>query len=177
MGTAVSLLMIAAGAIMAWVVFNTTTGFGIYTVGIILMVVGAVGLVLSIVFWSSWGGFSADVTAARPPSNADRSAIPTQPRRKEREATCLLLIILVVPSSSPSWRIRLQQALTASLPAAERQKAASTVGPQSTSPANGSRFHAKARRLRQRARRVEHSSTEELNARPVCEVGVAQAQA
>ena len=58
MGTAVSLLMIAAGAIMAWAVTTTATGFSVHTFGIILMVVGAVGLVLSIVFWSSWGGFS-----------------------------------------------------------------------------------------------------------------------
>ena len=58
MGTAVSLLMIAAGAIMVWAVNTTASGFSIHTVGIILMVVGAVGLVLSIIFWSSWGGFS-----------------------------------------------------------------------------------------------------------------------
>jgi hypothetical protein len=57
MGTAVSLLMIAAGAIMVWAVNTTASGFSIHTVGIILMVVGAVGLVLSVVFWSSWGGF------------------------------------------------------------------------------------------------------------------------
>jgi hypothetical protein len=57
MGTAVSLLIIAAGAIMAWAVNTTASGFSIHTVGIILMVVGAVGLVLSIIFWSSWGGF------------------------------------------------------------------------------------------------------------------------
>jgi hypothetical protein len=56
MGTAVSLLMIAAGAIMVWAVNTTVSGLSIHTVGIILMVVGAVGLVLSIVFWSSWGG-------------------------------------------------------------------------------------------------------------------------
>ena len=58
MGTAVSLLLIAAGAIMVWAVNTTVSGLSIHTVGIILMVVGAVGLVLSIVFWSSWGGFS-----------------------------------------------------------------------------------------------------------------------
>ena len=58
MGTAVSLLIIAAGAIMVWAVNTTVSGLSIHTVGIILMVVGAVGLVLSIVFWSSWGGFS-----------------------------------------------------------------------------------------------------------------------
>jgi hypothetical protein len=57
MGTAVSLLMIAAGAIMVWAVNMTASGISIHTVGIILMVVGALGLVLSIVFWSSWGGF------------------------------------------------------------------------------------------------------------------------
>jgi hypothetical protein len=57
MGTTGSLLMIAAGAIMTWAVNTTASGFSIHTVGIILMVVGAVGLVLSIVFWSSWGGF------------------------------------------------------------------------------------------------------------------------
>jgi hypothetical protein len=57
MGTAVSLLMIAAGAIMVWAVTATVSGISIHTVGVILMVIGAVGLVLSIVFWSSWGGF------------------------------------------------------------------------------------------------------------------------
>ena len=57
MGTAASLVMIAAGAIMVWAVNTTASGFSIHTVGIILIAVGAAGLVLSIVFWSSWGGF------------------------------------------------------------------------------------------------------------------------
>ena len=57
MGTAASLLMIAVGAIMTWAVTTTASGFSIHTVGIILMVVGGVGLALSIFFWSSWGGF------------------------------------------------------------------------------------------------------------------------
>jgi len=57
MGTAVSLLMIAAGAIMVWAVTATVSGISIHIVGIILIVIGAVGLVLSIVFWQSWGGF------------------------------------------------------------------------------------------------------------------------
>ncbi len=59
MGTAVSLLIIAAGAIMTWAVTATVAGINIHTVGIILMVVGAAGLVLSIIFWSSWGGFGS----------------------------------------------------------------------------------------------------------------------
>jgi hypothetical protein len=57
MGTAVSLLLIAVGAIMTWAVSATVAGLNIHTVGIILMVVGAAGLVLSVIFWSSWGGF------------------------------------------------------------------------------------------------------------------------
>jgi hypothetical protein len=57
MGIGVSLILIAAGAIMTWAVTATTSGFNIHTVGIILMVVGAVGIVLSMMFWSSWGGF------------------------------------------------------------------------------------------------------------------------
>jgi len=56
MGIGVSLILIAAGAIMTWAVNVSSSGFNINTVGIILMVVGAVGLLLSLMFWSSWGG-------------------------------------------------------------------------------------------------------------------------
>jgi len=62
MGTAVSLLMIAAGAILTWAVTATVAGISIHTVGIILIVIGAVGLVLSVIFWSSWGGVGAGAT-------------------------------------------------------------------------------------------------------------------
>ena len=57
MGVGVSLLLIAAGAILTWAVSAETSGIDLNTVGVILMVVGAIGLVLSLVFWSSWGGF------------------------------------------------------------------------------------------------------------------------
>lgn len=30
--------------------------FNVHTVGVILMVVGVVGFVISLIFWSSWGG-------------------------------------------------------------------------------------------------------------------------
>jgi hypothetical protein len=58
MGTAISLVLIAAGAILTWAVTATASGIDINTVGVILMIVGAAGLVLSIIFWSTWGGFS-----------------------------------------------------------------------------------------------------------------------
>jgi hypothetical protein len=57
MGMGASLVMIAAGAILAFAVHASTSGFSIHTVGIILLVVGIVGVLLSAVFWSSWGGF------------------------------------------------------------------------------------------------------------------------
>ena len=37
----------------------TTSGFNIHTIGVILMIVGAIGLVISMFFWSSWGGVGA----------------------------------------------------------------------------------------------------------------------
>jgi hypothetical protein len=56
MGVGVSLILIAAGAILAWAVTATAHGFNVHTVGYILLVVGIVGLLLSLMFWSSWAG-------------------------------------------------------------------------------------------------------------------------
>ena len=57
MGVGVSILLIAAGAILTWAVTATVNGVSIHTVGVILLIVGIVGLVMSMIFWSSWGGF------------------------------------------------------------------------------------------------------------------------
>jgi hypothetical protein len=56
MGIGVSLILIAVGAILTWAVNATVSGIDINTIGVILMVVGVVGLILSLMFWSSWGG-------------------------------------------------------------------------------------------------------------------------
>ena len=56
MGIGVSLILIAAGAILTWAVNATVSGLDINTIGVILMIVGAIGLVLSLMFWSTWGG-------------------------------------------------------------------------------------------------------------------------
>jgi hypothetical protein len=56
MGLGVSLILVAAGAILAWAVHVTTTGFNLNTIGYILLVVGIVGALLSMIFWSSWAG-------------------------------------------------------------------------------------------------------------------------
>ena len=63
MGIGVSLLLVAAGAILKFAVTATTSGINLNTVGVVLMVVGVIGLLLSLIFWSSWGGFGGRATA------------------------------------------------------------------------------------------------------------------
>jgi hypothetical protein len=57
MGISLSLLLAATGAVLIWAVDATVAGLNIHTVGVILLIVGIVGFVASLVFWSSWGGF------------------------------------------------------------------------------------------------------------------------
>ena len=59
MGITASLLLAAAGAVMLWAVDASTSGFNIHTAGAILLVVGIIGFVVSLFFWSSWGGFGS----------------------------------------------------------------------------------------------------------------------
>jgi Domain of unknown function (DUF6458) len=56
MGLGVSILLIAAGAILAFAVNTTVSGVDIQTIGWILLIVGIIGAVLSMIFWSSWAG-------------------------------------------------------------------------------------------------------------------------
>jgi hypothetical protein len=55
-GIGVSLILIAVGAILTWAVNTEVSGVDIQTIGVILLVVGLAGAILSLVFWSSWGG-------------------------------------------------------------------------------------------------------------------------
>jgi hypothetical protein len=48
-----STVAIAAGAIMHWAVTTTGHGFNVSTVGIILMIVGAIGLVVSMIVFAT----------------------------------------------------------------------------------------------------------------------------
>jgi hypothetical protein len=66
MGITASLILIAAGAILTWAVTAEVSGVDLDTVGVILMVVGIAGGLISLMFWSSWGGFGArDTTIVR----------------------------------------------------------------------------------------------------------------
>ncbi len=57
MGIGVSILLIAAGAILTWAIHYSHSGVNLHLIGVILLVVGVVGALLSLIFWSSIGGY------------------------------------------------------------------------------------------------------------------------
>jgi hypothetical protein len=57
MGIGFSVFVIAVGAILRFAVTVHTNGFNVHTIGVILLVVGIVGMLASMIFWSSWGGW------------------------------------------------------------------------------------------------------------------------
>jgi hypothetical protein len=60
MGIGVSIFLLAVGAILTFAVNVNTSGssFDLNTVGIILMLAGALGLLFTLVFWSSFSPWS-----------------------------------------------------------------------------------------------------------------------
>ena len=54
MGFGVSIFLIAVGAILTYAVEVDAEGIDLNTVGVILMVVGAIGLLFSLLFLSAW---------------------------------------------------------------------------------------------------------------------------
>ncbi len=55
MGFGTSIFLIAVGAILAFAVNATVQGLDVVVVGWILMGVGALGLLISIALWDTWG--------------------------------------------------------------------------------------------------------------------------
>ena len=78
MGIAVSILLIAVGAILTWGVTAEAEGLDVNNIGVILLIVGLLGLVLSMIFWSSWGGFH------RRTAYVDRGVAPAAPAAPRR---------------------------------------------------------------------------------------------
>jgi Domain of unknown function (DUF6458) len=56
MGIGVSLILVAVGAILIWAVNAEVSGLELTTIGWILLIVGIAGALISLIFWSSWGG-------------------------------------------------------------------------------------------------------------------------
>jgi hypothetical protein len=62
MGIGTSIFLIAIGAILRFAVTATVSGVNIHTVGTILLIVGIVGLLISLLYMTIW----ADRTRAAP---------------------------------------------------------------------------------------------------------------
>jgi hypothetical protein len=75
MGIGTSLFLIAVGAILDFAVNVQTNGFNIHTIGVILMIVGVVGILVSLLFWNSWGGFGSHRTVVQDDSPSGRRIV------------------------------------------------------------------------------------------------------
>ena len=107
MGIGVSLILIAVGAILTWAVTDNVSNVDLSTVGVILMVVGLAGGLISLMFWSSWGGFGGYrretvVHDGRQTesSSAERSGRGRQPRPRH-----FLSLGMIPPMAPPEPRI------------------------------------------------------------------------
>lgn len=60
-----SIFLFAAGAVLTYGVTATVEGVNLDAVGVILMIVGAIGFVLSGLFWASWAPFGRDRSVER----------------------------------------------------------------------------------------------------------------
>jgi Zn-dependent protease with chaperone function len=78
MGIGTSIFLIALGAILRFAVTASVSGIEIATVGTILLVVGIIGLLISLLYTTIW----ADRTR---PVAADRTAAPPADREVVRE--------------------------------------------------------------------------------------------
>jgi hypothetical protein len=57
MGLGTGIFLMAVGAVLMWGVdTDSTSGFNVDTIGMILFVIGIAATLLSLAFWSSWGG-------------------------------------------------------------------------------------------------------------------------
>ena len=81
MGIGVSLILIAVGAILTWAVETSVSGLDINAVGVILMIVGLVGFVLSLAFWSTWWGpgYFRRTVVSRPGGTQRRVVVEQDP--------------------------------------------------------------------------------------------------
>jgi hypothetical protein len=79
MGIGVSIFLIAVGAVLAFAVNAEVSGLDIQVVGWILLVVGAIGILLSIMFWSSWGGWGRREVVEERPSSRRETVVREEP--------------------------------------------------------------------------------------------------
>ena len=83
MGLGTSLFLIAVGAILRFAVTVTTTAIDLQTVGLILLIIGGVGLVISL-FWMAMATDRAAPRVEVPPEGRYPASDPYGPRTGRR---------------------------------------------------------------------------------------------
>ncbi len=86
MGIGVSIFLLALGAILAFAVEFEASGLDINTVGVILMIIGAIGIATSFLFWDRMGFGGYRRTAVRRDYVDDPAVVSTR-RGVVRERT------------------------------------------------------------------------------------------
>jgi hypothetical protein len=83
-GIGIGLILIAAGAVLVWGVTGEVSGLDVDAIGVILIVVGLIGFVLSLIFWSSWGPVHRRRAALvdHEPGYVRRDYVEPAPRRR-----------------------------------------------------------------------------------------------
>jgi hypothetical protein len=64
MSIGVSIFLVVIGAVLTFAMNVTTSGFSLHQVGIILMLGGVLGLLVSLLFWSSFSPWTRRRTVA-----------------------------------------------------------------------------------------------------------------
>jgi len=75
MGIGTSIFLIAVGAILRFAVTATVSGIEIATVGTILLVVGVIGLLISLLYMTLWADRTRPVDRGAPAAPADREVV------------------------------------------------------------------------------------------------------
>jgi protein-S-isoprenylcysteine O-methyltransferase Ste14 len=71
MGIGTSIFLIAVGAILRFAVTATVSGIEIATVGTILIIVGVVGLIISLLYATIWADRTRGTTVERAPAERE----------------------------------------------------------------------------------------------------------
>ena len=105
MGIGLGIVLIAVGAILTWAVTADAEGVDVNTVGVILMVVGAVALLLSLLLFESWSPYRRRRTTYVEGTDDARRTPPGSPHdgrrgRRRRARPAAPLVRLIVPGAA-----------------------------------------------------------------------------
>ncbi len=83
-GMSTSLILIAVGAILAFAISATVSGINVHAIGVILMVVGVIGMLISLIVFGEWASYPRRRRYYRPPPDypEDEDIVPPHEHRQ-----------------------------------------------------------------------------------------------